>query len=303
MRLAFEIENVVATEFGLGRAQGNNPTFTAISVDEKVQAALREMVKVTWNSMQTNDEDAPVPYQPSERHSGTEYLFVARSDDLDTAVRELHDAHNLPMGSAVLNDLKEVFCYFARFTDGQGKRLTAMRRASHFKGVLEKQLLRFDTDQLMIVEDKLLKLDSDFDILIDSDYTHIWRPNAFESLCGLKQLILDAVPDNVATIKGDINFMDFTVIQNYASTHSRAASHLASIRKQNLAGITRESLESLCKGAGVKLEEINGMVVIADKDVMDFLEALDRRRYQIEVVPGMPERFRATGRRRISASG
>ena len=301
MRLAFEIEHVVATEFGLGRAQGNNPTFTAISVDEKVQAALRKMVQVTWNLMQMDDKDGPGPYQPSEKHSGTEYLFVAPSDDIDTAIRELHDAHNLPMGPAVLTDLNEVFCYFARFTDGQGQRLTAMRRASHFKGVLEKQLLHFVTDQLKIVEDKVFKLDSDFDLLIDSDYTHIWRPNAFESLCGLKQLILDAVPDNVATIQRDIDFMNFTVIQDYASTHPRAASHLASIRKQNLVGITRESLESLCRSAGVKLEESNGMAVVADKDVMDFLEALDRRRYQVEVVPSMPERFRATSRRRIGA--
>ena len=198
-----------------------------------------------------------------------------------------------------MGNLSNIFCYFARFTDDKGQRLTALRRASQFKGVLKKQLLRLDSDQLRIVEDKIFKLDSDFDILVDSEHTHIWRPNAFEFLCGLKQVILEAVSDNIASIQRDIGFMDFDGVQNYASTHPRAADHLASIRKQNLSGITRESLENLCMNAGVRLEETNGMIAVTEGDVMDFLEALDRRRYQVEVVPGMTERFRAASRRRI----
>jgi hypothetical protein len=32
---------------------------------------------------------------------------------------------------------------------------------------------------------------------------------------------------------------------------------------------------------------------------MDFLEVLDRRRYQLELVKGTPERFRASSRKKI----
>jgi hypothetical protein len=34
---------------------------------------------------------------------------------------------------------------------------------------------------------------------------------------------------------------------------------------------------------------------------MGFLEVLDRRRYELELVKGLPERFRATSRRKIDS--
>ena len=72
MMLAFDVENVVVTEFGLGRNDGNNQSFNAIPVHAKVQTALREMVQMTWESMQNGDQDGPVRYQPSEKYSGTD---------------------------------------------------------------------------------------------------------------------------------------------------------------------------------------------------------------------------------------
>ena len=60
-------------------------------------------------------------------------------------------------------------------------------------------LIRFDT--LKLVEDKVFKIDSNFDLLIDSKYGHIWRPSAFESMGKLKKAILDSVPANVREIE------------------------------------------------------------------------------------------------------
>src|SRR2546426_481228 len=78
------------------------------------------------------------------------------------------------------DDPATVFCYFARLTDSKGRRLTALRRATQFKGVLKSRLLRLVTDSLKLVEDHIFKLDRDFDLLIDSANVHILRPSGFE---------------------------------------------------------------------------------------------------------------------------
>ncbi len=296
--LDFEFGNVAVTEFGVGRDDDNGPDFVAISVDTDVQTALLEMARVTWEQMQNQGD--PTRYQPSEKHSSTEYLFVPEDDDLDNVIRTLHGANNLPIDGNALSEPDSIFCYFARFIDGKNRRLTALRRASYFKGVLRKRLIHLVNDLLAMVEDKVFKLDSDFDLLMDSDRTHIWRPSAFEFLSSVKQAILDAVPDNIASIKPDLGFLDFGGIQDYASTHSRAARCLASIRTQRLAGITRDSLVNLCRTMGVEIEETNGLLTVADAHVIGFLDVLDRRMYRVELVPDVPEQFRASSRHRIN---
>ncbi|MCC2642467.1 MAG: hypothetical protein K0S45_2880 [Nitrospira sp.] len=74
MNLNFDLANVIATEFGIGRDDSNGQTFVAVPVDAGVQVALRDMVQATWGAMEADDE-GPTKYQPSEKHAGTEYLY------------------------------------------------------------------------------------------------------------------------------------------------------------------------------------------------------------------------------------
>lgn len=73
------------------------------------------------------------------------------------AVRELHGAMNLDLEGSALDEPTDVFCYFVRLTDKKGRRLTALRRASQFKGVLKKRLIRFVSDSLKLIEDSVFK--------------------------------------------------------------------------------------------------------------------------------------------------
>ena len=299
--IEFDFENVELTEFGVGREVNDDPQFVTIPVDADVQDALLEMAQVTQRLLQSYENDAE-QYQPSEKHGSKEYLFVPSDSGLDSVIRLLHEAHNIQIDAGALNDPSKIYCYFARFTDGQMRRLTALRRAAQFKGVLKSKVLQFSDDSLRIVEDKIFKLDSDFDLLIDSESTHILRPSAFESICEMKQLILDAVPENIALIRDDVSYIDWENIQIYASKHSRAARYLASIRNQNLAGITRDALVSFCRTTGIELEEVDNEVFkVADGHFMGFLEVLDRRRYRVDFIQDAPEQFRATSRRRIDS--
>jgi len=299
MKLDFDIGKVTVTEFGVGRDDGNGQTFAAVPADADVQAALREMVQATWDTMQ-KDADEPARYEPAEKHGSTEYLFLPLADDLASTVRELHEAVNLDIDVNVLADPSDVFCYFARLTDSKKRRLTALRRATQFKGVLKNRLLRFVSDSLKLIEDRVFKLDSDFDLLVDSKNVHILRPSGFEFAGKLQEAILAAVPQNVAAIQKDLAFVDFAAVEDYAGAHPRAARYLASIRAQKeTKNIDKSALKKLCKDTGVEVSESKGKLIVGDGHIMGFLEVLDRRRYELELVKGSPERFRAASRRKI----
>lgn len=300
MKLDFDVSKVSVTEFGVGRDDVEPQVFTMVPVDAQVQTALREMVQATWDAMQ-KDEDGPAKYEPSEKHASTEYLYLPLSDGLATPIRDLHQAQNLPIDSRVLDNVGSMFCYFARLTDKKGKRLTALRRATQFKGVLKSRLLRFVSDSLQIVEDRVFKLDNDFDLLADSANLHILRPSGFEFAGKLQQAILEAVPANIKEIGKDLAFVDFSGIASFAGKHPRAARYLASIRSQGeTKNIDKTALKRHCKNTGVEVNVSNGKVTVADGHEMGFLEVLDRRRYEQNLTKGPAERFKATGRRKIN---
>lgn len=300
MKLKFDLAAVVATEFGVGREDGHHQEFVAMTVDADVQNALREIARTTWTTMQAN-ASTPEKYDPSEKHSSIEHLYLPLGDDMATSMSDLHEAVNLPLNADALKDPATVFCYFARMVDKDGQRLTALRRATHFKGSLKSRFIRIDTNALKLVHDRIFRLDQDFDLLIDSANIHILRPSSFEFAGKLQDVIMEAVPDNIAIVQRQLAFVDFSGIEIYAQKHPRAARYLASIRSQDQCkNVEKRALKALCKRTGVKYSEVHGKLMIADDHVMGFLEVVDRRRYEVTLVKGSPERFKAASRQPIS---
>lgn len=162
MTLEFDLGNVMVTEFGVGRDGRDGQTFVVLPVGADVQGALREMVHSTWDTM-NGDEDGPAKYEPSEKHAGTEYLYLPLDDEMAASVRDLHEAGTLDISTAALSDPSDVFCYFARLTDKKQRCLTAVRRATQFKGVIKSKnrLVRMLDDTLTIIEDTVFKLDNE----------------------------------------------------------------------------------------------------------------------------------------------
>lgn len=302
MTLEFDLWDVIVTEFGVGRDDGNEQTFFAVPVDASVQAALRDMVNATWDAMQ-KDENGPAQFEPSEKHAGTEYLILPLDDDLAVSVRHMQTAATLDLHPSALTDSSNVYCYFARLTDSKRRRLTALRRATQFKGVLKSKnrLVRMLDDTLSIIKDNVFKLDNDFDLLIDAKNVHILRPSGFEFAGRLQKAILDAVPENAKAIGKDLPFVEFDSVESYAARHPRAARYLASIRSQaETKSIDKLLLKKLCKQTGVEVTVSKGQVTIAEGNEMGFLEVLDRRRYEVSLVKEKPERYRAASRRKIN---
>lgn len=302
MKLSFDLDNASVLEFGVGLDDGNGQTYSIVPVDAGVKAALLKMVRDTWDAMQKQD-DGPVRYEPSEKYESIEYLFFPLADELAKELRNLHEAVDLTIDGAVLTHSTAVFCYFARLVDRKNHRLTSMRRATQFKGILKSRgrIVRLLDDTLRIVEDDVFKLDSDFDLLIDEAHVHILRPSGFEFAGQMQQAVLDAVSKNIASIKKDLAFVDFDSIEEYAATRPRAARLLASIRGQSQTrNIDKGALKGLCKRTGVEVNEVGGKLKVIGGHEIAFLEVLDRRRYELELVKGKPERFKAASRKKIN---
>ena len=296
MNLDFDIGRIVATEFGAGRQK---PTrFFFVPVDTSVQFELRAMLRRTIDQITPQTQDL-APYQPSEKYASCEYCYLDLGDSLADVFREIANAENLVTDAAFPRDLRDVTCYFVRLTDGEGRRLTAFRRASHFKGVVKKKLLHVVDDTLSLVGSTVFKLDQDFDLIVDSRAVHALRPASLEALGDMKKAILEEVPSAVSEISGRMPYVDFAPIMSYASERIRAARYLNSIRQQNLDDMDQVALAELCRDTGVRVGRVNGKLSVSDGDVMGFLEVLDRRRYRVDLVPEVPEYYRATSRRRV----
>jgi|SRR5690625_278673 len=285
-------------EFGVGRDAKGVETFGIVPVDSNVRDVLVEMLRSTLERMRQIAEEAE-PYEPSEKYSGEEFLYVHLSDELASSLRDLHEATNLPIGSTWLENVDDVFCYFCRFRDESGRVVTAVRRAAQFKALRRSKVVFFD-DSIKLVPNAVFKLDHNFDLLIDIERVWILRPSGFEYTGKLQDAILRAVPKNLASVREDLPFVDLASIEDYCRTRPRAARYLASIRANGRAtNIDKQSLVNLCENTGVEIKQENEVISIEDKQEMAFLEVLDRRRYPISLVADSPERYRASSRKEI----
>lgn len=297
MTLDFNFANVVAVEFGVGRDLDAGSAFHTMPVDADVQAALQDMAVQTWREL--SELGDATHFEPSEKYAGTEYVALPLADRWGDSLRALHTANNIPMDPAALSDPQACYCYFVRMVDVERRRLTGVRRATQFKGVLKSRLIQLTTDALKLVEGNVFKLDFDFDLLIDNTTIHVLRPVGLESIGRLQREVLAAVPGNIKLIERELRFVDFGAIADYAATHPRAARYLASILQQDIKGIEKRRLKVWCKKTGVSISEEDGKLHVSKGDVLGFLEVLDRRRFEIELIADKPERFQTPSRRKL----
>jgi len=300
MPAEFDLKTATVIEFGVGIDEPRGQRFVLVPIDANVQDAVREMVITTREEMK-EAEEGPTTYDPSQKYGAREHLLLPLDDELAAHVIKIHTAENLRSEPTALSNPTDVFCYFARMSDGKGHRLTAIRRATAFKGVLKSRLLQFTTDALKLVQEKIFKLDRDYDFLVDDTGIQILRPAGFEFVGELETAILGAIPQNVKAVRADLPYVDFTTIGAYAAKHPRAARYLASIRvQQETRNIDKSYLKRLCKKTGVQVSEVNGKIVVDEVSIMDFLGVLGRILYKVELVKGSPESFRAASRNRIN---
>ena len=298
--IRLDIGSVQTVEFGVGR-DAKSPSFVRVPANKDVTDALCEMVRCTISDIESSESTER--YEPSEKYTNPEYLNCALSQDSASAIREVHEPVSLDEDRDALADPGAVFCYFTRVSDGSGARLTALRRASQFKGILKSSLMHRVqlTDDYSLYAKDMFKLDAGFDVLVDGDTIHIWRPSGFEYLAQLGSEVLAAAKVNFVHVRDQLPFMDLEAVENYASKRVRAARLVAAIRSaERAAGVDQEALARQCGRTGVHLEECDdGRLRVLEGSELGFLEVLDRRRYEVELVEGDREAFRAGSRKSV----
>ncbi len=296
-------DNIERIEFGVGvrEKKGAVPHFVKVPVDREVKDALNEMLINTKNKMhKALSNGKHVQYEPSEKYSEKEYVYLPTSSNLVGLINDLRTALFTVRADAMTRP-EIIFSYFAVFHLVDGKKVIAVRRALPFKAIQEKTLLKFVSDALAIVKDKVFKLDSDFDFIADSENVHILRPAGFESICELDKVIKDTVPENAKKMEKDIGgFVNIDNVASYATKHIRAARSMASICSQGYAkNIDMGSLERLCQETNVEIQKKNEIIHISEGSELGFLDVLDRRRYEVKLTTGDAEIFKAQSRRKI----
>ena len=304
MNIEFDFSQILTAQFGVGQKLGKTIQYSLLPADNTVQDAL---VKETISALGSIDGKIANPpyFDPAEKYGGSEYLVLPLHHELSASLAELHEANSLSLNTPELQHIRKAFCYFLRGTDNNGRRLTAINRASQFKATLGKQgrLMAWLSDSLHVIPDPVMQLNAGFDIIIDSEFIHILHPASFRFLGNVNEVIAQAVPRNIETISKAASYVNWSNIEEYAIGHSRAASLLASIQTQGYAeDLDKIELESLCKKTGVALDSSGGQIAVPEGQILPFLEVMDRRRYEIGLVPETPEQYRASSRSRVKGS-
>jgi len=252
MPINFNFNAIQHVEFGVGRETDEDTEFVLIPTDELIKTALCEMASQTLAAISEHEE---VTFAPAEKYDSEENVVTATNGEYAGILANLHKAEMIPIVANALNEPEHIFCYFARLSDRNKRRLTCVRRAIQFKGILKSRLLREINDALKIIEERTFKLDNDYDVLIDDENLHILRATGFVVLSRIEEIVMKAVPQNIARLQEHLPFVDFTSISTYVSTHTRAAKALASICSENEANdVSKERLIAACNECGAEVE-------------------------------------------------
>lgn len=294
--MPFNFQTIQAVEFGVCLDTDEGESYRLMPCDAEVQEVLKDMLAATWGAIFDADGELQ-EFSPAEKYAATERLWVGLPSDLVTKHRDVYEAENLATDTHALDNVNQVVSYFGIFRDADGNKLMAVRRATQFKGVLQKKLIRFSDDALRIIEDHVFKLDTDFDFFICDGKIYIWRPSGFVFTSEMDDQMAACAMGNVDRIAEDITCVDFTELKEFVSKHKLAMRLVAAIKSRNdLTAISKKRLNAECKDSGIKVTQKNGKLTPSEGSEMGFLMMLDRRRYTVTLIEKKPETYEAPSR-------
>ena len=293
----FDFGEIRQTRFGVGIRQSGEMRLYGVGPDASVRATLGEIAEDTWDRMAEIDED-PVEYDPANTYGGSNYLAVMLDDPLAEVFREIHETQTFEPGGNILENPARISCYFARLVDGNGLSLTAVRRATQFKGMVKKKgrMVRIGDDSVTLVSHDVFLLDDEFDVLVDDDMVHILHSGGFVQVGGLNAIVRAAASRNLTKLKDTLGFLDWKFDTDSWKCSLGVARRLSSIARQQLQGISVDLLKDRCQAGGVPFTQTANGLSFSEDSMPGLLDALGRRFYEQELIPGVKERYRAGNR-------
>ena len=290
-------------EFGVGIENGNQlDTLYKISVDESVKEALHQM-KEAFDNQYMAFTDPPTQFELAEKYATTEHLYYPLVQN------ELPDLFNLFSNSAAIplnainieRDLGNITYYFAIFSHRNRTKTIGVKRPAQFKGLLQKKVLiyRIINDSLEVVPDDLFKLDNDFDFFINQNILDILHPNGFLYISKIDQQTLAAAALATNALSQRIHFINFAHMAPLVETNKTAARLISSIKgRLDLEHTSEQLLLAKCRLHNININQVNGLLAPDDAQLVPFLQILDRRIYDYELIDNQPEHYLAASRNR-----
>ena len=98
-----------------------------------------------------------------------------------------------------------------------------------------------------------------------------------------------------------LTFVNFAYISDFVRNSKTAAKLISSIKlRDDLENISQEKLIEKCNRVGVQFQENNGLITPDQGQILRFLEILDRRGYDFDILnDNIIEIYVATSRKRL----
>ena len=295
------LNNYLVIEFGVGFENGNQPVIlNKISINDSVREVLDEM-KENFEAQYLAIPDAVEVFELSEKYAPTEKLTYPL---VQAELPELFDLYAntgaIPMNDINLKqNLSLISFYFAIFHHVNGSRSVGVKRPGQFKGLLHKKVMRFWDDSLSIVPDNLFKLDSDFDFFLNQNSIDILHPSGFLYVSGIDRHTLANAQLVTNALSQRINFINFAHLAPLVVQKVSAVKLISSIKSRpDLENTNEQKLMNKCIAHGIALNHVGGLLVPADADLIPFLQVLDRRLYDYDLLDNNTEQYLASSRKR-----
>jgi Domain of unknown function (DUF4868) len=299
MRNEFNFNNIRSVEFCVNvLTNGHEDANYLVPIDQSVQDALKQVLNATLTAIEP--EEGWQPYELSEKYASKESLRADLAADAMASIRALHEEEGWPVRVGVLNDPKKIAYYFAVFRDNRGRRLTAVRQATQFKGAFKGRFVSVIDDTLRLIPDRMFKLDDQFDFLITGQRVYILHPAGFERIAEIEEFAAAKARTMMLSLGKKVTFIECADLAEYVAKHRRAARLVAALHSRtDLHTIKRNLFVKAAKDTGITLIENGRKLTPAKGSELGVLEMLDDRRYTTALKAGQQPAFVASSRRRL----
>jgi hypothetical protein len=296
----FDPNKIAAVNFGVKLRSTGQQYF--VPTNDGVQAALKGILASTMDAFNAID-GAWQAHDVSEDYGERRRVYAARNGALMAGLSAVFDAAAPPDLANLDQHLGDLDSYLGVFWDDQGRKAVGIKKATRFKGTLAAQnrLIRLVDDTLVLIPEKVLKLDHDFDAVITNQHVFMLNVAAVAQVGDFVRLVAEAAQDRVQQIHDTVVFLDLSRIKAKIEHHPRMARLACSIAERpDLGMLSKEKVVRAATDHGVRFKEVDGRLLCNVTDEAKLLEVLDARRYHSDLTQDEPVPYRASGRQRVA---
>lgn len=297
---AFEEFDIVSVQFCVCFKSGREDEISTVPVAVGVQDTLKSMVTETmreWASMEGNW----VRFEYAEQYPSKAKLRADHSVEEFDKIRFLYAVQNAPLETNLFDAKEEISYYLVVYVLKSGKRLVGVKQASQLKGLLaaRNRLVQILDDSLTMLNADVLRLDKDFDFVIDDQFVYILHSTGFENIAEVDAKILNRAKEKALELQQRITFVDFTGIADHAAKHKGSARLVAAVwSRKDLDSLSATKVKQFARDTEVEFTEAKGVIRPLDGHEAGLLEAIDYRRYAVDIDEDGVKVFVALSRKR-----